>query len=95
MSSTANGHGKSFFSVPIPVKRLFDSFPLLVYPANDLPLRSQQARKTNRHALFCWSTPEDAKRGAASFNPMCLRWQVSFYALQSFWMMLKLAYRLS
>jgi hypothetical protein len=87
-SVTANGRKSEFdehppmtsrspFSVPAPVKRLFDAFPLITLPANELPLRSQQARKTKGHALFCWSTAEDVAARLASFNPMCLRWQVS------------------
>src|ERR1700753_1525365 len=69
---------RSPFSVPAPVKRLFDVFPLVTFPQNELPLRSQQARSAKGHALFCWSTNEDATAGAASFNPTCLKWQVRF-----------------
>jgi len=72
---------QSPFSVPAPVKRLFDVFPLITLPQNELPLRSQQARKAKGHALFCWSTAEDAAGGAASFNPTCLKWQVRYQSI--------------
>lgn len=66
----------SLFSVPRPVKRIFDVFPLHTYPSNDLPINIQQARSGAGHALFVWCTEEDARDGRASFNPACFRWQL-------------------
>ncbi|KAF2666957.1 hypothetical protein BT63DRAFT_457915 [Microthyrium microscopicum] len=65
----------SFFAVPRPIKRIFDRFPLLTYPANRLPERVQRVKSADGHALFIWCAPEDASENRASFNPACLRWQ--------------------
>jgi len=64
----------NFFSIPAPVKRVFDEFPLLTYDANELPLRAPKSRE--RHVLHIFTTDEDAKDGKPSFNPACLKWQV-------------------
>ena len=86
-SKTANGqpisHKKSpnstpqrrnLFSVPDPIKRIFDRFPLATYPSNSLPARSPGIRAEN--ALYVFSSEEGARRGLPSFNPTCLKWQV-------------------
>ena len=65
----------SFFTVPPAVKRLFDRFPIRTYPANDLPVRSPSHR--NRNVLYIFTTAQGETTGAPSFNPGCLRWQVS------------------
>ncbi|KAF2137509.1 uncharacterized protein K452DRAFT_321748 [Aplosporella prunicola CBS 121167] len=69
--------GKSIFrtltTIPPPVKRLFNKFPLVVYAANELPARSPRAR--HQHALYIFATPDGAVRGHPSFNPGCLKWQ--------------------
>jgi metaxin len=70
--------GWSIFSVPRPIKRVFDAFPLHAYPANDRPVERQQLRRGDGHALFLWTTLEDADWARASFNPTCLKWQVCF-----------------
>ncbi|KAL2869285.1 putative mitochondrial outer membrane protein (Sam35) [Aspergillus lucknowensis] len=62
-----------FFSVPAPVKRVFDCFPLLTYPPNDLPQCTWPTRRGNR--LFVFSDAAGAQRGRPSFNPQCLKWQ--------------------
>ncbi|KAJ5633950.1 hypothetical protein N7528_001792 [Penicillium herquei] len=64
---------RSFFTVPPPIKRLFDKFPLTTYPANDLPQRSPSRRHDNQ--LFVFSDPTNARRGRPSYNPQCLKWQ--------------------
>jgi len=64
----------SIFSIPPPVKRVFDQFPLVTYDANDLPLRAPRGR--GEHALYIFTTRDDAKAGKPSFNPACLKWQV-------------------
>jgi metaxin len=60
--------------VPAPIKQLFDRFPLLSYPANELPLRAPRHR--SEHVLYVFATEGGARRGEPSFNPSCLKWQV-------------------
>lgn len=64
----------SFFTVPTPIKALFDKFPLATYPANDIPQRTPFRRQENQ--LFVFSEPANARHGRPSFNPQCLKWQV-------------------
>jgi metaxin len=73
----------SLFTVPPSVRRLFERFPLVTYPANELPdkytslSRSRGRDEKNAvHRLYIWSTEERAARGRPSFNPSCLKWQV-------------------
>ncbi|KKY17820.1 putative mitochondrial outer membrane protein [Diplodia seriata] len=63
-------------TVPAPVKRLFDKFPLVTYPANELPLRAPRERQ--RHQLYIFTTEDGARKGEPSFNPTCLKWQAYF-----------------
>jgi metaxin len=64
-----------FFSIPSPVKRLFDQVPVLTYASNELP---QRAPKPSRiPSLYVFSTDGDVAAGRPSFNPSCLKWQVS------------------
>jgi metaxin len=63
-----------WFSVPEPVRRVFDKFPLRTYPANDLPRRSPRRREAT--TLYIFTSPKSARKGAPSFNPACLKWQV-------------------
>ena len=70
-----DGNTPSFFRVPPPIKQLFDRFPLTTYPANDLPQRTPSGRADNQ--LFVFSDAASARRGRPSFNPQCLKWQVS------------------
>jgi metaxin len=65
---------RSIFDVPAPIKQLFDRFPLLTYPTNELPQRAPQHR--NAHVLYVFTSEDGALRGAPSFNPACLKWQV-------------------
>ncbi|RDW89859.1 putative mitochondrial outer membrane protein (Sam35) [Aspergillus mulundensis] len=64
---------RDFFSVPAPVKRIFDRFPLVTYPANDLPHYPGSGRQGNQ--LFVFIDATGARRGRPSFNPQCLKWQ--------------------
>ncbi|KAI4630395.1 hypothetical protein J4E80_001330 [Alternaria sp. BMP 0032] len=64
---------RSLFSVPTPIKQLFDQFPLITYPVNDFPQRAPQHHDT--HVLYVFTTDEGAIRGAPSHNPACLKWQ--------------------
>lgn len=66
---------RNLFALPAPVKRVFDSFPVLTYAPNELPARAP--RRAKKAALYVFSSPEDAKAGKPSFNPSCLKWQVS------------------
>ncbi|KAF3037205.1 hypothetical protein E8E12_003661 [Didymella heteroderae] len=64
---------RSIFDVPAPIKQLFDKFPLVTYPVNDLPQRAPCER--NVPVLYIFSTKDDASRGSPSYNPACLKWQ--------------------
>ncbi|KAL5339918.1 hypothetical protein BJX70DRAFT_362834 [Aspergillus crustosus] len=64
---------RDFFAVPAPVKRVFDRFPLITYPANELPHRAWSTRQENQ--LFVFTDAAGARRGRPSFNPQCLKWQ--------------------
>lgn len=72
----------SFFTVPPPIKKLFDKFPLATYPANDLPQRSPSRRQGNQ--LFVFSDAAAARKGQPSYNPQCLKWQVSRLCREDF-----------
>ena len=65
---------KPWLTTPAPIKRLFDNFPLLTYPSNNLP--AQAGISDNEHVLYIFTTPEGARTGCPSFNPSCLKWQV-------------------
>ncbi|KAJ5618933.1 hypothetical protein N7510_002917 [Penicillium lagena] len=64
---------RSFFTVPTPIKQLFDKFPLTTYPANALPQHSLSQATGNQ--LFVFTDAAGARRGRPSFNPQCLKWQ--------------------
>lgn len=64
---------RDFFRVPPALKRVFDKFPLVIYEANELPIRA--AKRREKHALYIFATEEGARDGRPSFNPGCLRWQ--------------------
>jgi hypothetical protein len=63
--------------VPAPLQRLFDAVPLLTYPADALPERSPARGPGASPVLHVFVSEDGAARGEASFNPTCLRWQVS------------------
>jgi len=73
--TTARPNAVGLFTIPAPLKRLFNKFPLITYPANELPLRAQRPR--HQHALYVFTTPEGEIAASPSFNPSCLKWQVS------------------
>ncbi|KAI0107159.1 hypothetical protein GGR51DRAFT_157757 [Nemania sp. FL0031] len=62
-----------WFTIPVPLARLFKKFPLLTYPPNELPARSPDIRDVP--TLYVFISEEDAEKGLPSFNPSCLRWQ--------------------
>lgn len=61
--------------MPAYLQRLFDAVPLVTYGPNQLPCRSPGA--SDLPTLHVFINEHDAARGAPSFNPSCLRWQVS------------------
>ncbi|KAF2681640.1 hypothetical protein K458DRAFT_76896 [Lentithecium fluviatile CBS 122367] len=71
--SSQRDDARSLFSVPTPIKQLFDRFPVLTYAANDLPQRAP--RKRNAHTLYVFATEKGVVDGAPSYNPGCLKWQ--------------------
>ena len=76
-SSRQQPPSSSIFSIPAPIKQLFDQFPLLTYPVNEFPQRVPQ--HGNAHVLYVFSTDQGALQGAPSYNPACLKWQVRIY----------------
>ncbi|KAI1615461.1 hypothetical protein EDD36DRAFT_189479 [Exophiala viscosa] len=62
-----------WWSLPEPIKRVFDRFPLVTYPANSLPQRAPRYR--NENILYIFQSEESRSRHAPSFNPSCLKWQ--------------------
>ena len=64
--------------VPRPLQQLFDHFPLLTYGVTELPARSRPATSDGLPTLYVFVSEADARIGAPSFNPGCLKWQVSF-----------------
>jgi len=77
---------RDFFSIPTPLKKLFDLVPVVVYPPNQLPHRAPKSARVA--TLYVFSTAQDAAAGRPSFNPGCLKWQVS--ALKITWRSLDL-----
>jgi len=71
---TSIGAFRSFFSIPTPVKALFDRVPIVVYAPNELPQRAPRPARVP--SLYVFSTAKDAAAGRPSFNPSCLKWQV-------------------
>jgi len=65
---------RDLFSIPAPVKKLFDKVPVLTYPPNELPQRTP--RPTKLPSLYVFIRDEDAAADRPSFNPGCLKWQV-------------------
>ena len=62
----------NIFTVPTPIRQLFDQFPLQTYPSNELPYHAHH----KYHVLYVFATKEGAAAGAPSYNPACLKWQV-------------------
>ncbi|CAI7647882.1 hypothetical protein PCG10_000782 [Penicillium crustosum] len=62
-----------FFTVPAPIKRLFDKFPLTTYPANEIPQRLRPHDNVNQ--LYVFTDASGVRHGRPSFNPQCLKWQ--------------------
>jgi metaxin len=65
---------RNLFSIPAPIRTLFDLVPVLVYPPNELPQRAPKPARIP--TLYVFTRKEDATAGKPSFNPGCLKWQV-------------------
>ncbi|KIV88022.1 hypothetical protein PV10_09198 [Exophiala mesophila] len=63
----------SWFTLPHPLRRVFDRFPLVTYPANLLPQRS--SKQGNENVLYIFQKLDPKSRDAPSYNPSCLKWQ--------------------
>lgn len=63
----------SWFTLPQPLRRVFDRFPLITYPANLLPQRS--SKQGNENVLYVFQKSDPKSRDAPSYNPSCLKWQ--------------------
>jgi len=61
-------------SLPEPVRRVFDRFPLTTYAANALPQRAPRQR--GEHVLFVFQFADGPGVKEPSYNPSCLKWQV-------------------
>lgn len=64
----------SWLTTPTFIRHIFDKFPLVTHPLNELPHR--QPIERNENTLYIFAPEGDAQRGAPSFNPSCLKWQV-------------------
>lgn len=73
--SRQTGRVRELFSIPTPIKKLFDLVPVVVYPANPLPQRAPKSARIP--SLYVFSKGQDAAAGRPSVNPSCLKWQVS------------------
>ncbi|KAK7754737.1 hypothetical protein SLS62_003295 [Diatrype stigma] len=71
--AAGSGSSSGWFRIPAPLARLFNRFPLLTYPPNELPTRSPRTR--DLPTLYVFISDQDALKGLPSFNPSCLKWQ--------------------
>lgn len=79
MAAVAGPNSRSgWFAVPAPVRELFKLFPLTTLPADPLPERAPERTRPRPRLYVFARTEEDARSGRPSFNPQCLKWQVSF-----------------
>ncbi|KAL8770630.1 MAG: hypothetical protein Q9209_003698 [Squamulea sp. 1 TL-2023] len=62
-----------WLTTPRTIRHLFDRFPLITYPPNELPNRRPIER--NKNSLYIFTREGETQRGAPSFNPSCLKWQ--------------------
>ncbi|KAL8777497.1 MAG: hypothetical protein Q9213_007840 [Squamulea squamosa] len=62
-----------WLTTPKTIRQLFDRFPLVTYPLNQLPNRRPIER--NKNSLYVFTREGETQHGAPSFNPGCLKWQ--------------------
>ena len=74
--SASAGGMQDLFSIPTPIKKLFDLVPVVIYPSNSLPRRAPKSARIPR--LYVFSNDRDCAAGKPSFNPNCLKWQVGY-----------------
>lgn len=75
--TSAQPQKRSWFAIPTPIRYLFDHTPLITYARSSLPIRSPSDDDRHQNTLYVFTTPADAACGAPSYNPGCLKWQVS------------------
>jgi len=73
-STNVGGRVGDLFSIPTPIKKLFEKVPVLLYPPNELPQRAPKPARLP--SLYVFIKEKDAAAGKPSFNPSCLKWQV-------------------
>ena len=59
----------SWFSLPTPIRQIFNAFPLISYSENQLPQHTSRSRDDNALHIFTLNQEE------LSPNPACLKWQ--------------------
>ncbi|KAF4983313.1 hypothetical protein FZEAL_1251 [Fusarium zealandicum] len=70
----ADSQSNRWFTVPRPIRNLFNHFPVRVYDQEELPVRAPAAVR-RRPALYVFVEEGDALLGRPSYNPSCLKWQ--------------------
>ncbi|KAK4200711.1 hypothetical protein QBC40DRAFT_339645 [Triangularia verruculosa] len=67
----------SLWTIPAPLQKLFNHFPLVTLKSNPLPARSQilTSASDTLPTLYIFSSSADALQGKPSINPTCLKWQ--------------------
>lgn len=73
-SKNVGGKVGDLFSIPTPIKKLFEKVPVLLYAPNELPQRAPKPARLP--SLYVFIKEKDAAAGKPSFNPSCLKWQV-------------------
>ena len=68
----------SWFSLPAPIRAIFDTFPLTTYNENELPQRVPRSRSQNTLHIFTLPILDDVT--SLSPNPACLKWQAYLLA---------------
>jgi len=68
----------SWFSLPTPIRALFDTFPLVTYDENSLPQRVSSSR--NQTTLHIFTLAASSDNANLSPNPACLKWQAYLLA---------------
>lgn len=70
---STNSTSDHWYSVPAPVRRIFDQFPVITYRANSYPQKAR--RSSDKNILYIFSNPLDTSGTNLSPNPACLKWQ--------------------